>query len=576
MSGYYKKYLVMGSGLLAYLFLAGVVHGADFNAVPATGIFGIKNNITVNIKIDTGGESVNAAQAKLKFNPDILEVESVSKDGSIFNFWLQGPVFSNKDGTIEFIGGAPNGVSGSSLQALQISFVSRGVGSGNLTFADASITAADGTGTNILAKANGAKFTISSSSAVPITATPPVQIIRTPVKVSGMPAAPDISIPLYPNPDNWHGSTAQFTASWKLPPDISGVSTAFNSNPYFKAPAVSEGLFEAKTLPSITKDGIYYFHVRFQNNNEWGPTAHYRIAVDSQPPVPFKINVGTGLTSDNPSPKLGFAATDALSGVDHYEIFVNSERAMVTNQSEFLLPPHPPGEYMVRVRALDKANNGVEDKVKIEILPIETPTITFITKKILLGADSLFDIKGVAIPNASVIVTFEDKNKFLVLQNESKTNAQGEYEFQLDKELRKGDYLVSVKAKDSRGAMSLPAGPVSVTYADKAVISFFGLDITLAGLTIILAVAGVLAVGWFWRKTLLRWARLQRESTIINRDIKNAFDMIRKDLGKISEIIKKERPAETTETEFNTVNKKIKDTLDKVEKYSSEDIERLR
>lgn len=574
----YKKYLVLGSGLLVYVFLAGGVYAADFNILPATGTLGIKKEISINIKIDMASETINAAQAKLKFNPNILEIKSLSKDGSIFNFWLQEPKFSNTDGTIEFIGGVPNGVSGSSLQALQINLVTKGVGSSDLTFADASITAADGSGTNILSKANGAKFIVSSSvvvPSVPESVPAPAQITRKAIVAAGLPALPSVSISLYPNPDNWYSSTVQFTPSWKLPPDISGLNTAFNTNPSFIVPPTTEGLFEAKTLPAISKDGIYYFHVRFQNNIGWGPTAHYRIAVDSQPPVPFKIDVKTGLASDNPSPKLAFTTTDSLSGISHYEIIVNSEEAVVTNESEYSLPPHSPGEYTIRVRAFDKANNSIEDKVKIEILPIETPAITSITKKIVLGTDSIFNIKGVAIPNASVIVTFEDKNKFLVFQNESKTNAQGEYEFRFDKELRRGDYFVTVKAKDSRGAVSLPAGPVQVSYVDKPVISLFGLDITLTGLIIILVIASVLAAGWFYRQTLLRLARSQRESVIISRDLKNAFDAVKKDVDRMAGMVKSNISPDEKELEVKIISKNIGDTLDKIEKYVSRDIEKL-
>ena len=110
------------------LLSVGFVQAADFNATPPTGQFSLKQEFSVNIKVDASDESINAAQAKIKFSPDILEVKSISKEGSIFNFWLQEPEFSNMDGTIEFIGGALNGVSGASLQVLKINFISKGVG----------------------------------------------------------------------------------------------------------------------------------------------------------------------------------------------------------------------------------------------------------------------------------------------------------------------------------------------------------------------------------------------------------------------------------------------------------------
>ncbi len=563
---------IFSLALLVSVLIVTVASAADFNTLPATGTYGIKNEITVNIRIDTAGETINAAQATLKFNPAIVEVKSVSKEGSVFNFWLQEPTFSNTAGTIAFIGGTINGVSGSSLQVLQITFNTKGIGSSDISFSDASITAADNTGTNILANANGAKYTVSTSAVVPIAT--PVPITRTPVVASGLPAMPSVGVSLYPNPGSWYNFTSPFAVSWKLPPDISGISTAFNTNPYF-VPATSEGLFESKTFPAISKNGIYYLHVRFQNNNGWGPTLHYRIAVDSQPPIPFKIDLKTGATSDEPSPMFAFATTDALSGISHYEIFVNSQAAIIASSSNYTLLPQPPGEYKIRVKAIDKAGNGVEDNIKVEILPIETPTINSINQKIIIGTSDSLNIKGSAIPNASVIVAIEDSSKRLVLQDESKTDTRGLWEFRLDKELRIGDYFVSVKAKDSRGALSLPTSPVKVSFVEKPVISLFGLDITLRWLLIIIVVAGVLVASWFYRKTLLHLARFQRESIIISRDLKNVFDVVKKELDRIAGIIKKDIPPDERAVEFDATNKKIIDVLDRIEKYMSGDIEKL-
>ena len=111
--------------ILASILLFGFVQAADFNIAPTTGNLGLRQEFSVNIKINTGDDSINAAQAKIKFNPDILEVEGISKDGSTFNFWLQEPKFSNTDGTIEFIGGTTSGVSGASLQVLKIKLATK-------------------------------------------------------------------------------------------------------------------------------------------------------------------------------------------------------------------------------------------------------------------------------------------------------------------------------------------------------------------------------------------------------------------------------------------------------------------
>ncbi|MEK7121935.1 MAG: cohesin domain-containing protein [Patescibacteria group bacterium] len=583
-----KKIITSLTALLAFVVSAGVLYAADFKVSPSTGTFGAGKTFSVNLTINTFGESVNAAQGKLQFDASILEVKSVSKEGSIFNFWLQEPTFSNDTGVIEFIGGTPSGVSGSSLKVLSITFSAKTLGTSELVFTNASITASDGSGTNISSNATGASFNVSSGGggALPgVTAIPalepviaPVQIKRAPVQASGLPAKPNIKVQLYPNPDGWYNLVSNFTVSWDLPPDIAELNTALNQNPNFEVPNKSEGLFDSKAFPALSKDGIYYLHARFKNNIGWGPTAHYRVAIDTQPPLTFNIDVPTGIKSDNPSPKLVFNTGDALSGIGSFKIIIEGEEPIEqagTIASEYTLKPHPPGIYMIRVVASDKAGNSIDSRAQVEISPLDTPKITSVTEKVVIGTDDTLIVKGTAITDANVVVSIEDKDKFLILQNDVATNKNGEWEFRLDRELRRGDYFVTAKAKDSRGALSLPTSPIKISYVEKAVISLFGLDITLKGLLIIVTIGGILAAGWFWRKTLLRLARSQRESVIISRDLSNAFDIVKKDLDQIAGIVKKDAPVETREMEFNVVDKKIKDTLDKIDKYSSEDIENL-
>jgi len=69
----------------------------------------INQEIDVPLKINTAGQSINAAEVYLKFDPTELEVISLSKDSSFFTLWIKDqPVFSNEKGEISFAGGVPN------------------------------------------------------------------------------------------------------------------------------------------------------------------------------------------------------------------------------------------------------------------------------------------------------------------------------------------------------------------------------------------------------------------------------------------------------------------------------------
>lgn len=69
----------------------------------------IGEEINIPLKINTARDSINAAEIYLKFNPEELEVVSLSKDSSIFSLWIKDqPAFSNESGEISFAGGLPN------------------------------------------------------------------------------------------------------------------------------------------------------------------------------------------------------------------------------------------------------------------------------------------------------------------------------------------------------------------------------------------------------------------------------------------------------------------------------------
>jgi LPXTG-motif cell wall-anchored protein len=68
----------------------------------------VGRSVTVPIILDTNGLNINAAEVFLNFNSKLLQVDSVSKDDSIFSIWVTGqPSFNNQSGEISFAGGIP-------------------------------------------------------------------------------------------------------------------------------------------------------------------------------------------------------------------------------------------------------------------------------------------------------------------------------------------------------------------------------------------------------------------------------------------------------------------------------------
>lgn len=543
---------------------ANTASAASLFFVPATGEFGVGSKIVVDLKIDSEGVGLNAAQATIRFPKDTITVESIDKTGSTFNFWLEEPTFSNEDGVISFVGGTPYGISGASVQVVRIVFTSKGSGSAPITIADAAVTASDGSGTNILSKTNDVAFTISpttTTTTTPIVPTP-TQITREPAPASGLPTKPALTIPLYPAETEWHNVSNIFTVSWELPRDISGARTALNKQPNFIPDEKSEGLFDNETFNALS-DGTWYIHVRFENNIGWGPVAHYRIAVDTQPPLPFEVTSSESETSDDPAPTFAFKASDALSGLGEYRLKIDNENWIIVPAKDFKgsyqLPLQNPGKHHLVIQAVDRASNSIENTVDYETLPIVAPTFTFVTDTLFSEEAKGLTVKGTALPSTEILLSLKMGDATIV-SSTIPVDTNGNWEFTISDPLRNGRYVASIQNRDARGALSLVVNSTEIQvkgkYTNVIIVSF-------------IILAGSLFGGWWFYKT--RRERTTLRLGVAESDAAKVFKMIEADVEKLNRA--RETPT-TLDDEFAI--QKMEENVKKMGGYIKEEIKRAR
>lgn len=162
-----KKILV--SGAIAAIALSfGTAHAATMSFMSGTTNASIGDTIDASVRIDSQGQTVNAAQGTIQYPTSILQVTRVDHSNSVFNIWAQEPVVNSSTGEISFLGGSTNSFSGPSLYVLDIVFTVRGTGLATLNFANAGVTAGDGTGANILSGSTAIAFNIGGSGIAPI------------------------------------------------------------------------------------------------------------------------------------------------------------------------------------------------------------------------------------------------------------------------------------------------------------------------------------------------------------------------------------------------------------------------
>lgn len=143
--------------IAAFIAMPGASKAAELYVKSEKDRLNIGDNFAVNVKINSD-IGINAAQATIEFRKDILEITSVDKTGSIFEFWLREPDFSNDTGRLVFIGGSSKEFKGESLQVIKINFRVKSAGAADITFTDGAVTAYDNNGTNVLSVLRGAQI----------------------------------------------------------------------------------------------------------------------------------------------------------------------------------------------------------------------------------------------------------------------------------------------------------------------------------------------------------------------------------------------------------------------------------
>lgn len=111
---------------------------------------GVGQKFKVTIKLDTMGNSVNAAQSYLQFDPKVLEIVSSNTEKSFCKFYPENN-YSNDKGLVKLSCGSPYpGFRGKNILQ-ELEFTAKAIQSTSLKITDNSmILANDGKGTNLI------------------------------------------------------------------------------------------------------------------------------------------------------------------------------------------------------------------------------------------------------------------------------------------------------------------------------------------------------------------------------------------------------------------------------------------
>jgi len=544
--------------------------GASMYLTPSTGTYVIDSEFTISIKLNTGGQVINAAEGSLTYDTALLEAVNINRNGGIFSLWPTEPVIS--DGNIRFGGGVPSpGFNGVSGHVFSIRFKAKAPGIAQVNFTSGAVLANDGKGTNILASMGVGSYTISSKIEAPQSGFPIAgdkvdnNIVTSSkeqiVSVGEEYNQPKIESATNPDQNSW-SKNPNVKFNWTLPKGTNDVAFVLNKEPIWNLATKSEGALSEKVFVGVA-DGIWYFHLRFRDDKKWGTIATYRVMIDTRPPNPLEVKIyeiGKGEW-----PELFFSANDSDSGLDSYEIFIGSlehQSYKFSSQDTLLkMSALAPGDHTAMVKATDKAGNEIVSTVKFFINPIDSPVITSYHKEMESTND--FYLSGTALPNVNIVIYLQKDNESPA-SSTIQSDANGAWFFVSNQELKNGRYVAWAEAVNANGVKSNPSEKVTFIVSPPifAVIGNFVINyFTVFTSLIFLIVLIVFLVGKARNKLKKETVEVENVSRVNLEELETFIDQefakLKKFEGKINYTQEKKKMKDKLRNRVGTVEKKI-------------------
>lgn len=337
-----------------FILLPNYAAAATLSASPTAGTFTVGSTFEVSIFLNSQGKAVNAVEASLSFPPDKLQLVSPSTGKSVIGVWTVQPNVNNQTGRIDLQGGIPGGVNVSNGLVTTLTFRVKSVGNAIIRFLDNSkVLLHDGKGTNDLSDTTNGVYSLIL---------PP-------------PQGPVVTSETHPDQSNWY-SNPNIVLLWANDSQVEGYSYVFSDTPVDIPDDILDSLKNTVTYRNQA-DGIHYFHIKALRGGNWGGTTHFAVKVDTSAPAEFPLEIIPSSRTVRRQPIVSFETTDALSGVDHYEIKLVPLQGQKTDGSQPLFievtsPYVPPeldlGKYDIIVRVYDYAGNIREQSKRLSIV----------------------------------------------------------------------------------------------------------------------------------------------------------------------------------------------------------------
>ena len=312
------------------------VYAAKLYFFPQTADVVVGENIIVELRLDTEGEIINAAEIQGSLSNKNAEILSLNESNSIFQIFVEQPKVEENKFTL--IGGIPGGFNGVGIVAkLNIQGNTNGK----------AVLSLDRNSRMLLNSENADRaMVIFSESEINI-----IQQNKDYIKVTSHTHA---------DQSRWY-NTNKVNIHWDLEPGVE-YSYLVSRDPIGEPdnePDKPEGTLQwmGDIELSDLKDGIYYFSVKKVGAST---VSRYLIKIDTVAPELKDARANSGISETDYKDFISFLAEDEMSGIDYYEIQLDDKTPEIVVSPYITLSPYT----KAIVRAYDKAGNTVEKEIE--------------------------------------------------------------------------------------------------------------------------------------------------------------------------------------------------------------------
>ena len=316
------------------------IYNSTMSFQPESDLFVMEQEHWINIQIKTGGESINAVEVVASYDPKSLYVEDL-----IFANSFCSPEFIFKK-EIDNVQGKLHIQCGVLEQTFQkyITTVADILvqplkdGLTTLKFeAESKVLANDGLGTNVLRSVVNGSYQIVSTN--PNNDKPPTLLIFSYT---------------HPNSERWY-KNKNIHVEWQKHLEQYQLAYSIDKSPNY----IPDGqLITANNFLDfqIEGDGVYYLHLSLIKSDAIVTTSHFKIQVDSTPPLIPEIKISADRVKKGDVVRFEFGGSDATSGLQK-NYYVRFDGIFFPVLSELQVPFLEKGRYKVTLRVFDNANN---------------------------------------------------------------------------------------------------------------------------------------------------------------------------------------------------------------------------